>query len=150
MFYSLLSIQILTLSYHQITTIFDFFPFNSVRHYSIKERNKEALVNGIIMIIAIIFSLTNISVLIGIGGVIWSLVLVGAVLNWWLPYTTGRDFFKLPNNETWVQMNERIFANTVQIMPNIKNNPKPNLEHVILHMLILGSSILSWVYFFTV
>lgn len=150
MFYSLLVIQILTLCYHQITTRFDFFPFNNVRNYSIKERRKEALVNGIIMAIAIILSFTHTPILIGISGLIWTLVVIGAILSWWLPYFTGREFYKMPNNETWLQVYERIFSKTIHILPHIKNNPRPNLEHMILHVLILGSSIFSWVYAFNV
>ncbi len=150
MFYSLLAIQILTLCYHQITTRLDLFPFNGVRHYSVEERRKEALVNGIIMGIALILSCTQIPILIGVGGFVWTLIMVGAILNWWLPYMTGREFYKMSNDETWVQIYERIFSETIHILPHIKNNPRPNLEHIILHLLILGSSILSWVYAFNV
>jgi len=144
MFYSLLFIQVITLFYHQITTRFDFYPFNGVRHYSVKERRVEALVNGIVMVIAIILSITQIPALIAISGVIWTLIMFGAILNWWLPYFTGREFFRVSKDETWFQIYERIFSKTIHILPRIKNNPRPNLEHVILHLLILCASVLSW------
>jgi len=148
MFYSIVFIQMLTLCYHQITTRFDLFPFNGARHYVVKERRIEALVNGIIMGIAIVLSITQIPLWIGISGVIWTLIMVGAVLNWWIPYLTGREVYQMSSTETWGQMYERIFANTMQILPAIRNYPRPNLEHVILHVLIISSVISLWVYRF--
>lgn len=148
MFYSLLLLQIAALLYHQITTRFDFFPFNGIRHYSAAERRKEALVNGVMMAIPILLTLTRMPVLIGISGVMWTLILIGAILNWWLPYLTGRTVYNMPNNETWSQVHERIFSKTITILPHIKNNPRPNLEHMILHALILSSAIVAWVYAF--
>lgn len=148
MFYSLLFIQIFTLCYHQITTRFDLFPYNGARYYSVRERRIEALVNGIIMSIAFVLSITKMPILIGVSGIIWTLILVGAVLNWWIPYVTGHEIYNMSNNETWVQMYERIFSKTTQILPAIRHNPRPNLEHVILHVLILCTSISLWVYLY--
>lgn len=148
MFLSLLVLQIVTILYHQATTRFDFYPFNGIRHYSVEERRKEALINGIIMAVPIILTFTGKPILIAVGGAIWTLVIVGAILNWWLPYLTGIAVYKMPNNETWSQVYERIFSKTITILPRIKNNPRPNLEHMILHILILSSAIVSFAYSF--
>lgn len=145
-----LAIQIVTLFYHQVTTLFDLYPFNGIRYYTVKERRKEALINGITMLIPIFLTLTDKPIFIGIGAVIWMLVVLGAFLNWWLPYTTGLSVYKMPNNETWPQVHERIFAKTIIILPRIKNNPTPNVEHMILHTFILASTISTWVYAFHV
>ena len=148
MFYCLLLLQAATLLYHQLTTRFDLYPFNGVRHYSVRERRKEALANGIIMIIPILLTLTHSPIWIGVGGCLWTLVVIGAVFSWWLPYFTGLTVYKMPNNETWPQVYDRIFASTITILPHVKNNPRPNLEHMILHTLILGSAITAWSYAF--
>jgi|GEM_PF-1565976 len=148
-FYSILFIQFFTLGYHQITTRIDLFPFNGARHYSVRERRIEAFVNGIIMCIAIVLSITQTPLWIGISGVIWTIIMVGAVLNWWIPYLTGREIYPMSSTETWEQMYERIFANTMQVLPVIRNHPRPNLEHVILHVLISSAAISLWVYLFT-
>ena len=37
--------------YHCVTTLFDFFPFNNVRPYSLAERLTECSVNGVLMTI---------------------------------------------------------------------------------------------------
>lgn len=146
MFYGILAIQVFALFYHQLTTRCDLFPFNGVRYYSVEERRKEALVNGIMMVIPIILSATKIPVLIGVSAVIWSFIGLGAILNWWFPYVTGIAVYKMPNNETWSNVHERIFSKTTHILPYIKNNPRPNLEHVILHVFIVGSAVLLWLY----
>jgi hypothetical protein len=148
MFYTILTLQIVTVLYHQLTTLFDFFPFNGVRNYTVKERRNEALMNGIIMVIPIILTLTHNPILIGIGAAVWTLVVVGGFLSWWLPYITGHAVYKMPNNETWSQVYERIFAEPITILPRIKNNPRPNVEHMILHAFILASAITTWMYTF--
>ncbi|WP_314589174.1 hypothetical protein [Paenibacillus terrigena] len=148
MFISLLIVQIATILYHQLTTNFDFYPFNGIRHYSAKERRNEAWMNGIIMAIPIILTLTRMPLWIGISGLIWTLVLVGAILSWWLPYLTGVAVYKMSNNETWSQVYEKIFSQTITILPPIKNNPRPNLEHMILHILILSSATITLMYTF--
>lgn len=150
MFFYLLLLQVATVLYHQVTTRIDIYPFNGVRHYSVKERRNEALINGIIMVIPIMLTFTRLPILIGIGGLLWTLVVVGAILSWWLPYFTGVAVYKMPNNETWPQVYERIFSKTITILPRIKNNPRPNLEHMILHVLILSSAITMWAYAFRV
>src|SRR5690625_1179895 len=147
-FYSIVLIQMLTLCYHQITTRFDLFPFNGARHYVVKERRIEALVNGIIMGIAIVLSITQIPLWIGVSGVVWTLIEVGAVLNWWIPYLTGRGVYQMASYETWGQMYDRIFANAMQILPVIRNQARSKLKQVILHVLIISSVISLWVYRF--
>lgn len=150
MYFGLLILQVATLLYHQVTTRCDFYPFNGVRYYTAQERRNEALINGIIMIIPILLTFTHSTVWIGIGALLWSLVVVGAVFSWWLPYTTGIEVFKYPNQETWPQVYERIFSTTITILPHIRSNPRPNLEHMILHVLIIGSAVWSWVYAFSI
>ncbi|ANY69022.1 hypothetical protein BBD42_22950 [Paenibacillus sp. BIHB 4019] len=146
MFMILLIVQLTTFSYHQLTTRFDFYPFNGIRHYSAKERRNEALINGIVMAVPVMLTFARTPLWIGIGGLIWTLVLVGAILNWWLPYVSGVTVYKMPNNETWQQVYDRIFSKTIILLPSIKNNPRPNLEHIILHVLILSSAITAWMY----
>lgn len=151
MWITLLILQIATLIYHQITTRIDLFPFNAVRFYSEEERRVETTVNGIIMFIPIILTLINsYPIWIAIGGCIWLLISIGAVLNWWIPYFTGREIYKMKQDETWEEVYNKIFSKTITILPHIKNNPRPNVEHMILHTLILSSAILSWVYVFRI
>lgn len=149
MFKLMLLIQLITMIYHQITTLFDFFPFNGVRHYTINERQKEALINGIIMIIAIIFSALSNLIPLFIAPLIWTIILVGAIFNWWVPYLTGKEIIKFSQNETWFDIYDRNFKDTILIMPKIKNHPRPNLEHVILHTFILISACCTWIYAFS-
>ncbi len=149
MWITLLILQITTLIFHQITTRIDLFPFNAVRFYSEEERQVETTVNGIIMVIPIIITcIKPHPIWIAIGGCIWVLISIGAILNWWIPYFTGRELYKMKQDETWQEVYERIFSKTITILPHIENNPRPNVEHMILHTLIFSSAILSWVYVF--
>lgn len=91
MFKAMIAFQLLTLIYHQITTRFNLYPFNGVKHYSIQERRKEALINGIIMMLAIFLSSFSNATGLVIAASIWTLILVGAIFNWWIPYFFGKE-----------------------------------------------------------
>jgi hypothetical protein len=49
---SIVAIQLILLVYHQITTWFDFYPFDGVRNYSRKEKIAEACSNALLMSLA--------------------------------------------------------------------------------------------------
>jgi hypothetical protein len=145
MFATLIILQIILIIYFGVTTTVDLHPFNAIRHYTPKERAVELSRNLLFM--AIFFGLTLIHTEWSFitSGVCWILYFVGGGLTWWVPYLTGKEVFKLPNNETWPQMYNRIFAGTITVLPSFKDpkRPTPNLEHTILHSLMLGIGVLA-------
>lgn len=122
--------------YHQITTNFDFFPFNNIRVYTKKERLLESIVNGAIMSFPIISFLLQQPQMMIISVALFGLLFVAEFFQWWIHY-----FFK--PTEKWLLTYNRIFAQTIIILPSIKNNPIPNLEHTILHTITLINFITS-------
>src|SRR5436190_10029677 len=81
-----LASQLLLLGYHQVTSWFDFYPFNGVRNYSCREKFAEVTVNAGLMSLAPIgfgFHITGLMIF----GVIYYFVLLAAeLIIWWIPY----------------------------------------------------------------
>ncbi|WP_207492081.1 hypothetical protein [Aridibaculum aurantiacum] len=138
----LIVLQILLFLYHQVTTLFDLFPLNNVRDYSLKERLEECLVNGLIMAIPPAGLLLNIEWMIKAALVIYPLLLLGAYLSWWRPYLFG------PTPQ-WKEIYDRIYETTIKVLPPIRNHPIPNLEHSISHMLMLLITVVTYLHFFS-
>jgi hypothetical protein len=134
--------QLILLAFHQVTTLVDLFPFNNVRSYTMKERLNECLVNGIVMAVPPIGFIFGVDWMMTASVFIYPVLLAGEFMNWWRPY-----FFK-PTNE-WRETYERIFSKTIVVLPAIKNNPVPNLEHTILHSLTLATAVVTYIYYFS-
>lgn len=135
-----LSFNILHLAYHQITSQIDFYPFNNIRHYTRKERLLEVLVNGLFMVFPVIAMLMNNPTMIQISCWILGLIIIGEFLSWW------RHYFFSPT-KSWQETYDRIFKETIKVLPPIKNNPIPNLEHCILHTITVLSFITTLLYY---
>src|SRR5437879_1996172 len=80
--------QILLVAYHQITTWFDFYPFNGVRGYSRKEKIAEAGSNAVLMSLAPIGFAFRIKALMTFGVVYYFVLFAVELIIWWLPYFT--------------------------------------------------------------
>lgn len=135
-----ITFQVLLLLYHQITTIFDFFPFNSARFYSAKEKLIECLVNFILMGLPIVGFLTLNNTLMNFAVVYYFILFLIELKTWWIPY------FIKPTEE-WKEEYSRLHSKTIIVLPGIKDNPVPNLEHCILHGLTLITAMVTlWGY----
>jgi hypothetical protein len=134
--------QLLLVIFHQLTTLIDLYPFNNIRSYTIKERLIECLVNGSIMLVPVIGHLLQIKWMITSSLVIYPVLLIGEFLNWWRYYFFG------PTKD-WRSIYDRLFKETIIILPPIKNHPIPNLEHTILHGITLITTVLTYIYYFT-
>lgn len=154
--------QLLLLTYHQITSWFDFFPFNDVRNYSRQERFAEVGVNAVLMSLAPIgfcFHLTGLMIF----GVIYYFVLLAAELVvWWIPYfavPTGRwraiynrllsiatsNFEEGDTLRHWTAIHQRLHRGTITFLPLRADRPVPNLEHTILHVWTAVTAVLTLV-----
>lgn len=134
--------QLLLLLYHQLTTLCDFYPFNNVRHYTIRERLTECGVNGALMLAPFIGFAFQVQWLMIAALFVYPVLLIGEYLNWWRHYFFGPT-------EAWLETYNRLFKSTVIVLPPIKNHPVPNLEHTILHSLTLLTAIFTYIAYFT-
>ncbi len=123
-------LQVVHLLYHQITTLFDFFPFNGVRFYSRRERIIEAGVNLVLMSLPPIGFALRVRPLMLFGVVYYFVLLAIEFATWWIPY-----LFR--PSQKWLEVYSRIHSQTITVLPRRGNNPVPNLEHLILHCLSL-------------
>jgi hypothetical protein len=142
--------QLVLLAYHQITTLFDFFPFNGARNYSRKERLAEVGGNFILMILAPIGFGFHIRGLMIYGVVYYFFLFAIELIIWWIPYftvPTGRwrdiynrvlsyatsNFEKGDKLTHWCNIHKRVHGGTITFLPVRGDRPVPNLEHTILH-----------------
>lgn len=137
-----IALQLLLLVFHQGTTLVNLYPFNNVRHYTVKERLIECLVNGTIMLMPVIGFAMHIHWLEIASLVIYPVLLIGEYLSWWHYYFFGPSV-------AWQEAYNRLFKQTIIVLPPIKNHPIPNLEHCILHGLTLITATVTYSYFFT-
>jgi hypothetical protein len=137
-----LGAQLLLLAYHQATTFFDLYPFNNVRDYTVKERLTECLINGITMMAPFIGFYLHIEWMMTASLIIYPALLIAEYFNWWKPYFFGAS-------ETWQKIYDRLFRSTIIVLPPVKKNPVPNLEHLLLHGLTLITCIVTYISYFT-
>lgn len=152
--------QVALLIFHQVTTIFDFHPFNGVRYYSNKEKLVEAGSNGLLMSVAPIGFGLHIKALMSFGVVYYFVLFAIELLIWWVPYFTvpsgqwrtiynrilscaTSNFEKGDTLDNWVAIYNRIHRGTITIWPLRENRPVPNLEHTILHVWTLVTAVLT-------
>jgi hypothetical protein len=135
-----LTLNILHVAYHQLTTNFDFFPFNNIRHYTMKQRIAEVSVNFITMGFPVLSLLLDNHTMIGIACWFLGFLLCGEFLSWWKAYLFG-------GSEKWKNIYNKIHKDTITILPPIKDNPIPNLEHCILHVLTLATFVVTIIYY---
>jgi hypothetical protein len=118
--------QLLLLIYHQFTTRVDLYPFNNIRNYTRQERRLESTVNGLIMLIPVVSFAMHWRWMMYASTVLYGLLIIAEYRQWW------RHYFFRPNPE-WLDIYNRIFRQTIIVLPLIRNNPVPNLEHTLLH-----------------
>jgi hypothetical protein len=162
---TLLCCQIGLLVYHQITTLFDFYPFNGARRYAWKEKLAEAGSNFVLMSLAPIGFGFQIRGLMIFGVVYYFFLFAVEIIIWWIPYLTvpsghwrriynlllavsTSSFKKGDTLDHWYEIYNRLHRGTITILPARGNRPVPNLEHMILHAWTLITAIVTTGVFF--
>ena len=136
---AILILQILLLVYHQITTAVDLFPFNSARFYSAKEKLIECVVNAVLMSLPVIgFAFQN-KYLMNFAAVYYFVLFAIELKTWWVPYIFGAS-------DEWKDTYARLHSQTIIVLPKIKDNPIPNLEHVVLHLFTLVTAVFTLIW----
>ena len=76
-----------------------------------------------------------------LAGAIWySIVLITAIVNWWLPWLAG-----LRVGEITAEAYEREYADNVTILPRLGRSPiVPDLQHTLIHLAVLAACVSCW------
>lgn len=155
MFVAAMLLVISTVLYHQLTTLVDLYPLNNIREATRRERLTESLVNGPLMLMPAV--LLGVAALLhrppfafAAAGLEWVTVAGGLAL-WWLPYLTGWrvPFSTVGTRESWKNLHARTYAQTIIIVPALHGRPRPNLEHMLLHALMLVAAVICLLYAFS-
>jgi hypothetical protein len=160
-------VQVVLLVYHQVTTLFDFFPFNGARNYSRTEKIAECGTNAVLMSIAPIGFGFGIAGCETFGVYYYYVLFALEMIIWWIPYfceprgvflrvynlllAIGTSDFP-PENclARWKVTYERLHRSTWIILPPKGDRPVPNVEHTILHLLTLITLIVTTIEYFFV
>jgi hypothetical protein len=132
--------------YFLITTFVDLYPLNNVRGAKRSEQVTEAAVNAPIMLVpGVLLGLAaglGVPVLGYIGAGVEFVIVVFGLALWWLPYLGGVAVpWATVGEVSWAELHARTYAQTVIVVPRIGDRPRPNLEHMILHALILAAAV---------
>lgn len=77
------------------------------------------------------------------GGVWYSIVLVSAILNWWVPYLFG-----IYPGEIALDTYLEEYSANLTLLPRLFGNPVvPDVQHSLIHLSVLLSCSLSWIAF---
>lgn len=152
--------QLLLLCYHQITSWFDFHPFNGVRNYSRQEQFAEVGVNAVLMSLAPIGFGFHIRGLMIFGVIYYFILFAAELIIWWVPYftvPTGQwrrvynrllalatsNFERSDTLNHWIEIHRRLHRGTITLLPLRDDRPVPNLEHTLLHAWTLVTAVLT-------
>lgn len=137
-------------AYFVLTTLADLFPFNNVRGAKRSEKLTEVTVNGPVLALPALLlvwaSAAGLPVLAYAGAAVELLALLGGLALWWLPYLAGVTvpWATAGTGETWAALHARTYAKTVIVLPSRGDRPRPNLEHMILHTLMLLATVCAF------
>jgi hypothetical protein len=142
-----ITLTLAAVAYFLVTTLVDLFPLNNVRDAKRSEQLTEVAVNAPVMTLpAVLLGLAaglGMPPLGYIGGAVELLAAIGGLVLWWMPYLAGvtAPWATAGTGVTWSELHERTYARTLIVLPRIGDRPRPNVEHMILHALMLSAAI---------
>ncbi|MDG4821775.1 hypothetical protein O7635_07905 [Asanoa sp. WMMD1127] len=145
-----LTLILASVAYFLVMTLVDVYPLNNVRDAARAEQRTEVAVNAPVMVLP--------AVLLGLGaaldvpalgyaaGGLELLAVLGGLLLWWLPYLVGVTvpWATAGTGVTWTELHARTYAQTLMVLPRIGDRPRPNLEHMLLHALMVAAAITTF------
>lgn len=139
-------------TYFVLTMLYNFAPLNNVGSATRRERTTEVIINGPILFLPIVFILLatalQVPALAVVAGALELIVVIAGLLLWWLPYLAGVSvpWATAGTEDTWAELHARTYAKTIIVLPRIGDRPRPNLEHMILHALMLAGAVFCFTY----
>jgi hypothetical protein len=116
---------------------------NNIHEMTVQDRLVGSVIHTCAGIAVAVFHLSGSWWLIVAGATWFSIVLVSAALNWWVPYLFGASPWEV-DSETFMQE----YSGNVSVLPRIADHVVvPDVQHMLIHASVLLSCILSWVSF---
>jgi|SRR5690625_3492233 len=131
-------LQIILLLYVEITTLVNLYPWNDLAKYTNKEKMLEATVNGLTILLGIVLFVSGIKWLMIVSVIFWLIFLLMQLLNWWMPYLTGKHLNQFPR-----KLYDTHFQETLKILPPIKDHIIPDAQHNVLQLISLVVFVVS-------
>jgi hypothetical protein len=149
MFAAAITFILLTVVYFMVTTLVDLAPLNNVTAATRREKTIEVTVNAPIMALPAVLVLVAATLhshnpaYAAVG--LELLIALGGLALWWLPYLAGVTvpWATAGADDSWAQLHARTYAKTIIVLPRIGDRPRPNLEHMVLHSLLLVAAALT-------
>lgn len=142
-----IALVVLADAYFAVTTLVSLRPLNNVAAATRHERRTEVAANGPVMalpaVLLAIAGALHLPWLAFGGGALELVVALGGLALWWLPYLAGVTvpWATAGSGVSWADLHARTYAGTIIVLPRIGDRPRPNLEHMILHALLLAAAI---------
>jgi hypothetical protein len=153
--------QVLLLTYHQVTTYFDLYPFNGARNYTVAERRAEMMSNAVLMGLAPIGFAFRFHPLMIYGAFYYFALFAIEVVIWWVPYlcvprgplrraynlvlALGTSNFQRGDTlDHWLSIHGRVHTGTLTVLPRKEGRVVPNLEHTLLHAWTLVTAVATF------
>ncbi|MET7426695.1 hypothetical protein [Dactylosporangium sp. NPDC005555] len=136
--------------YFLVMTLVDLYPFNNVRDAKRAEQRTEVAINAPVMALPAVLLVAgkalDLPVLGYAAGTLATVSVLGGLILWWMPYLIGRTapWATAGTGVTWADLHARTYARTVIVLPRIGDRPRPNLEHMILHALMLAAAVCTF------
>ncbi len=112
----------------------------NIKGMSARERLPSTLIHSTL---GAVFAVTNVLVVkwaILAGAVWYSVALLAAIRNWWLPYLAGVHW-----GEITPQIYRQNYAGNSCVLPRFNDNPIiPDVQHMLIHLSALAACGLSW------
>ena len=135
-----ISIALLLLVYHQVTTWMPLFPWNQIKNYKRKELILEAGTNGILMGLgALCLIVKNTGFFHYYPLIYYAFLFTGECFQWWVPYFSDK-FAKTRVNFDY----ERLFSRTTKLIPHKAGKRTPDANHIVLHLITVITIILVY------
>jgi hypothetical protein len=108
-----------------------------------RERIPSSAIHGILGVLFVSANLLQWRWVVLVGALWYTAVLAQAIRNWWLAYLFG-----IHSGEITPDNYRQHYSQNVRFLPRIANHPVvPDVQHVLIHLAVLGAAVLSWMSF---
>ena len=110
-----------------------------------KERIPSSVIHGTLGALFISANLMHWTWVVLVGAIWYSVVLAQAIRNWWLAY-----LFDIYSGEITPDSYQQHYSRNVSVLPRVGDHPVvPDVQHMLIHLSVLGAAVLSWFAFFS-